>query len=128
MNTVKAARALTRRYDAELRPFGVTVAQFTVLMQVRFGKAESLSAMAESIAMDRTTLSRNIDLLVRKGLVRKSTQAGGSARVCVLTAEAESLTEDLIPKWYEAQAEMRRLLNGIDVDNYLKTLRLLING
>ena len=128
MNTVKAARALTRRYDAELRPFGVTVAQFTVLMQIRFGKAESLSAMAESIAMDRTTLSRNIDLLVRKGLVQKSPRAGGSARLCVLTAEAEALTEDLIPKWYQAQTEMRHLLNGVDIDNYLKTLRLLIDG
>jgi hypothetical protein len=75
LHTVMAARALSRRYDERMKPFGVTVAQFAVMMTVRRNAGQTVSAMAARIAMDRTTLSRNLDLLERKGLVVKDQAA-----------------------------------------------------
>lgn len=128
LSTVMAARAMTRRYDERLRPFGVSVAQFTVLGAVRKSAGETMTAIAERIAMDRTTLSRNLDLLVRKGLVREERAPRGNGRVCHLTPEGDALLDAIIPVWRQAQAELRELVKDHDTDAYLTTLERLTRG
>ncbi len=129
LSTIRAARALTRRYDARLRDYGVTLAQFMVMGSIRDQADRTLSEHAERIAMDRTTLSRNLDLLERKGLARKDAGAAGNARRCALTPEGDALLDRLMPAWHEAQAEIRGRLHeagpDADPDAYLHMLTLL---
>jgi len=107
LNTVMAARAMTRRYDAQLQRFGVSVVQFSVLMVLRHGRQEPVSHMAERIAMDRTTLIRNLELLTRKGLVSSAPAAKGNGRSFTLTPQGRSLADELMPHWQAAQKEVR---------------------
>mgnify|MGYP001979725555 CR=1 FL=1 len=129
LSTIRAARALTRRYDARLRDYGVTLAQFMVMGSIRDRADRTLSEHAERIAMDRTTLSRNLDLLERKGLARKDAGGAGNARRCALTPEGEALLDRLMPVWRDAQAEMRGRLHeadpDVDPDAFLHMLALL---
>jgi len=106
LNTRMAARAITRRYDRKLRPFGITAAQFSVLTAIRGRPERSVTEMAQVIAMDRTTLSRNLDLLEKKGLIACRPADKGNGRLCTLTEPGSALVETLIPKWVEAQAEL----------------------
>ncbi|MDF2232937.1 MarR family winged helix-turn-helix transcriptional regulator [Albimonas sp. CAU 1670] len=124
LSTIRAARALTRRYDARLREHGVTLAQFSVMGSIREQAERTLSEHAERIAMDRTTLSRNLDLLERKGLARK-TSGAGNARRCALTPAGEALLDRLMPLWAEAQDEIRARLGDADPDAFLHMLDLL---
>ncbi len=128
LNTVRAARALNRRYDERLRPFGVTVAQFAVLAMLDQHRGETISALADRIAMDRTSLSRNLALLERKRLVRKEPTSHGNARSCELTDEGEALLARLIPEWRAAQAELANLIAPRDPDTYLDVLQVLTRG
>lgn len=123
LNTVRAARALTRRYDARLAPHGVTVAQFAALGGLRAAPGSTVSELAERSATDRSTLSRNLDLMARRGWVAKRPGARGNALTCDLTPEGEALLDRLVPLWREAQAEMRAHLAGHDADAYLAMLR-----
>lgn len=125
LNTIKAARALSRRYDGKLKPFGVTVAQFSVMMVVRHNEGKTINAVAERIAMDRSTLSRNVDLLAKKGLVVKEDIAKGNAKTCRLTECGDALLDTLIPQWHAVRSELRNLLNGKDPDEYLSVLQIL---
>lgn len=128
LNTVMAARALTRRYDDRLRPFGVSVVQFSVMMTVRSLAGRTVTDMAKRIAMDRTTLLRNLDLLVRDNLVKAERAEKGNGRVFELTEIGQALLEQLIPEWRKAQVEMRTSLKGHDKDNLLDALKTLKAG
>lgn len=110
LNTRMAARAITRRADRSLRPFGVTAAQFTILTSLQSRPGLSVTEMAETIAMDRTTLSRNLDLLESKGVVVSVHPGAGNGRVCELTEHGNDLLQQMLPAWRALQAELRDTL------------------
>ena len=68
---------MTRKYDAQLRGHGVTVAQFSLMAAVRSNPGCSVRALAVRIDMERTALSRNLTVLERRGLI-----AAGPTRTC----------------------------------------------
>lgn len=125
LNTVMAARALTRRYDERLRPFDVSVVQFSVMAIVDGAAGRTVTDMAKRIAVDRTTMLRNLDLLVRKGLVKAEPAEKGNGRVFELTDTGQTLLAQLIPEWRKAQTELRTLLVGHDKDGLLDALQIL---
>ena len=125
LNTRMAARAVTRRYDKALRPFGITAAQFSILTSMVKRPERSVTEMARSIAIDRTTLSRNLDLLVRKGLVSGHEADKGNGRLVALTEQGNVLVQELLPHWREAQAEMRTLLVEPDLKTLVASLQKL---
>ena len=122
MNTVVAARTLLRRYDAKLKPYGVTVQQFSLLGSIRYYPGMSVVEMAERVRIDRTSLTRNLDLLERKGLVRR-VAAPGNARLCEVTEAGEQLLVDLIEEWKLAQAKLMSELNADDAAAYLRVAK-----
>lgn len=125
LNTVKAARALMRRYDKALKPFDVSVVQFTVLMTVRRGEELSMGQMAKRISMDRTTLLRNIELLIRRGLVEARPAPRGNGRSFRLTAAGEAILERIVPLWRAAQKEIRQTIGDAHSASFLATLKTL---
>lgn len=128
LNTIQTARTVTRRYDSRLKPFGVTVIQFSVMSLVRKHEDMTINALAERIAMDRSTLTRNLDVLVKKGLVVKRSAEKGNAKVCTLTEEGDRLLDQLIPLWLQSREELQAILKGYDPDEYLAMLRLMAAG
>jgi DNA-binding MarR family transcriptional regulator len=128
LNTIKTARTLARRYDARIRPFGVTVVQFSILFAIRRNRDKSIAALAEEIAMERTTLTRNVDLLVRKGHVVKVGTGKGNAKTCRLTDTGTALLDRLIGEWATVRLELRDTLKGQDPDRYMAFLRTLGQG
>jgi DNA-binding MarR family transcriptional regulator len=125
LNTRMAARAVTRRYDRRLRPFGVSAAQFTILNSIARRPGRSVTEMAQSIAMERSTLSRNMDLLERKGLVTRQGAGRGNERLCSVSEAGTALLETLLPEWRAAQVEMRELLSPPGIESTVQILQKL---
>src|SRR4029453_3560753 len=65
----RAARALARRFDEALKPAGITSGQFSLLMSLNRPEPPTIGAVADLLAMDRTTLTANLKPLERRGLV-----------------------------------------------------------
>lgn len=124
-NTRAAARAVTRSFDATLRPYGVTSAQFYLMGGIKRGEGQTVTDLAEKNGIDRTSLTRNLDRLERMGLIASHHAEKGNARVCDLTEEGHVLVQSLVPIWVKAQTEMRELLSTSDFSTTLSVLKRL---
>src|SRR5437868_12386639 len=83
----RAARAVARRFDAALRPLGLTSGQFSLLMSLNRPDPATIGGVAALLAMDRTTLTANLKPLERRGLVSVSVDpADRRGRRLMLTA------------------------------------------
>lgn len=111
----QASRALTRVYDDALRPVGVQMSQFSVLIAIASAteSGATISALASALVMDRTTLTRNLRPLERAGFLRV-TRAHGDARArhVVLTHRGERIIELAYPLWEAALTRVRRALGA----------------
>jgi DNA-binding MarR family transcriptional regulator len=103
LHTRMAARAVTRAYDAALAPLGLEATQFTLLAAIAANPSHSVTAMADRLALERTSLSRNLALLQRKGLISAEQGKGRSVPYCV-TPQGETLLTAAMPLWREVQS------------------------
>lgn len=110
----RAARAITRRYNILLRPYGLQCTQVSLLFVVASGRHRSVSDMAAQMAMERSTLTRNLNLLHRRGYISANNFGQGRPQCFVLTEQGEDLVREMIPHWRQAQAQLREELGDDD--------------
>jgi DNA-binding MarR family transcriptional regulator len=108
----RAARAVTQLYDDRLRPCGLRVTQFALLVAVRNRGPLPVSGLAELTLVDRTTLTRNLALLARKGLLRLDPGEDRRVRDVRITDLGRRALVAAIPLWRGAQREMVRRLGS----------------
>ncbi len=122
-NSRMAARAITRRYDAYVRPHGVTATQLSLLGAIRMLPGSTVSALADKRGFERTTLTRNLDRLEQMGLAASA--AKGRARVPELTPRGETLLDELLPLWRKAQEDLRTELSSTTFTDGISLLKRL---
>lgn len=96
MNLRQAARAVTAHFDAQLQPTGLRATQLNLLMAVETGAATTITGLAEILAMDRTTMTRNLKLLRDRGFVEPHRIA--------LTNRGRRSAAIALPLWEQAQS------------------------
>ena len=69
------ASAMRKGLGAELAAFGITAAQWPILEMCDRGQANTLMELARVIPVDPGAISRQVEKLVRKGLVRRRRQS-----------------------------------------------------
>jgi len=109
-NLRRAARVITRLYDAALRPSGVGVAQFTLLQALNTAPGMSQKQLAGLLEIDSTTLTRTLEPLRRAGWLRST---GGDDRREVhlaLTAAGKRTYRRARAYWERAQGDFVRAL------------------
>jgi DNA-binding MarR family transcriptional regulator len=124
LHAQRAARALARRYDEALRPFGLTSGQFSLLMALNRPEPPAIGQVASVLAMDRTTLTANLKPLERRGLLTVAPDAADRrSRRLMLTEAGRARLTQAVPVWERTQAETERLL--ADADDLRAGLRAL---
>ena len=126
-----AARHVTQAYDQFLAPTGLRTTQFAVLARLKRKGPLTINALAEAMAIDRTTLGRNILPLQRDGLIRiKPSASDGRAKELHLTNAGERRFQAARKRWVAAQAQfetafganrtadLRRLLRAVTASNF----------
>src|SRR6266849_4028414 len=109
----QASRAVARRFDAVLRPLGLTNGQFSLLMSLNRLEAASISGVSALLAMDRTTLTANLKPLERRGLVTVSIDdADRRSRRLTLTPAGRALLVAALPVWENEHSALEGLLSG----------------
>jgi DNA-binding MarR family transcriptional regulator len=103
-NTRKAARAVTRAFDTALAPCGLESTQFTVLAALAGGR-HGISSLAQHLVMDRSTVTRNIQPLVRRGLIAVRRGRDARRRDISLTAAGLRKLKAAVPAWRKIQQE-----------------------
>src|SRR5205823_8498877 len=107
----RAARAVARRFDAALRPLGLTSGQFSLLMSLNRPEPASIGNVSALLAMDRTTLTANLKPLERRGLVTVTVDAADKrTRRLTLTPAGRALLAAAVPIWRDTHAAIADLL------------------
>jgi DNA-binding MarR family transcriptional regulator len=106
-----AARAVTRAYDEALRPARLRASQLAVLVAINNNDgAISIVALAKIMGMDRSTLTRNLRPLEKKGLVTIGLEGWHRSRALEITEQGRSRLREALPLWRRAQDALRRRL------------------
>lgn len=102
----RASRALTQLYDAELRPTGLRVTQFTVLQALALAGEISQKDLGGLLVMDSTTLTRTLRLLTQEGWVAERRGADRRERRLRLSPAGRRRLQRATPRWQRAQARL----------------------
>jgi len=105
-NVRKTARVITQLYDEVLRPTGMRITQFALLMAARGLGPVTVTRLAKLGAMDRTTLTRNLRPLEKRELIRIEPGEDRRERQVTLTPRGQQALATTFPLWQEAQAKI----------------------
>jgi len=105
-NFRKASRALTQFYDAALEPSGLRVTQVSLLVGLHLSGGATMSRLACDLAIDRTTLTRNLKPLARRGLVAIERGTDRRTRRVARTPEGRAALATALPLWRKAQEQI----------------------
>jgi DNA-binding MarR family transcriptional regulator len=105
----RASRAVGRRFDHAFRSLGLNNWQFTLLMSLANIDQPSVNTLARELAMDRTTMTRNLRVLERRGLLATNPDIrDGRIKRVSLTAAGRKLLVSAIERWREVNAAVRQ--------------------
>lgn len=121
-NIRRTDRVVTGFYDERLAPSGLSTTQFTLLSTLAEAAPISINRLAEIIEMDRTTLTRNLTLLVKRGLARLEEGEDRRMRLILLTPEGEQALGRAWPLWQDAQARIEHAFGQQRFDDLLTEL------
>jgi DNA-binding MarR family transcriptional regulator len=103
----RTARSLTRAYDEALRPTGLRITQFALLVAAALGEGTlTLSRMSGVLGLERTTLTRVLRPLEQRGLIEVRVGDDRRARTVAVTAAGRELMAEALPLWRAAQARV----------------------
>lgn len=125
----RAARAAARRFDRELRPFGLNNGQFSLLMALNRPRPPRMKDLVPVLAMDRTTLTAMLKPLERRGLLRVEPDEGDrrSRRLVITDAGRDALVSAL-PAWRAVHAELDAAFPGTTLADLRQGLTAIGSG
>lgn len=121
-HTRRAARAISRLFDEALTPIALKVSQFNILAAIGAHDSASTADISRLLALDRTTLSRNLKPLRKAGYVSSGGGAGRRPDTLVLTYAGRTILSEATPLWQQAQGQLTQLLGTSLSVAVLKTL------
>ncbi len=101
----RAARIAAKSYDNALKPSGLRNTQFTLLASLNRLGETSIGDLADVLAIDGTTLTRNLEILVRRGLVENIVADDARVRYVRITRLGKQTYKEAVPLWRKAQRQ-----------------------
>jgi len=121
----RAARSMAQQLADELRPAGVGIGQWAVLMFLWARDGMSQAELSRVVAIEPPTMVRNIDRMVRDGLVRREGDPDDRRITRIyLTDRGRALRDELVPKAAAVNAATLGRLTASEG----RTLRRLLGG
>ncbi len=102
----RAARILSGRYNLHMRESGITIAQYTLLRNIEALQPVSMTKLAQTLVMDRTSVTRVIAPLLAQKLIQAAVGEDRRVRNLKLTKKAERLIPIAQKSWKKAQQEI----------------------
>jgi DNA-binding MarR family transcriptional regulator len=121
-NIRAASRIITQLFDEILKPSGLQVTQFTVLIGIHILDSPSISKLAKGLIMDRTTITRGLKPLENEGLIKIVSGDDKRTHFVKLTPKGKSALEKTLPYWEKARTVVSKEFGEKHLDGLLKDL------
>ena len=106
-NLRRVTRVVTRIYDQELRKAGLEITQFGLLTALAATEEANQKRLSAGFAMDSTTLTRTLGLLLKQGWVRVRRGHDRRERLFRLTQEGKRKMAEAQQYWERAEQRLR---------------------
>ena len=110
--TRRLNRQVTAIFNGALKDSSLTITEMNLLAPIAAHPGVRPSALAAAMAMDKSTISRNLARLVDRGLVRVAPHPNESGDTLTLTGSGRDEFLAALPAWAEAQSTVQALLDG----------------
>lgn len=119
-----AARKVSALYDDALAPFGINIAQYSLLRKIERLGGASLTELGRLAELDRSTVGRNVRVLEKDGLVESMRGEDQREALVRLTKAGAALLKRAKPAWDKCQSylEDRFGVQMRALDEMLETL------
>lgn len=121
------ARAITRFFNTYFRPLDMTSEQFSLLIGIEVTPGITVADLAAESGADATTLSRNVQILEQRKLVR-GVGRGRAGKRLELTSTGLSLMEKAVPLWRQARREVAVALGENGLRSANRAMRALADA
>ena len=108
--TRRISRVITSLFDQELRPFGVSASQFSLLVLIAGKGGASRAELGRANHQERSTSTRNLQLVLDQGWAEEIVPDKGRSRAILISQAGRDLLAAAMPAWRSAQAKARRIL------------------
>jgi MarR family transcriptional regulator, organic hydroperoxide resistance regulator len=120
----KTGRCLTKQYDHYLKPSGLKVTQYSMLVNILRNPGITVSELAKLLLMDQTTVTRNLRVLEKSGYIRINPDAADQrVKRIQVTDTGNAKLDEARPLWEIAQVEMVRILGREEIDHLFGSLK-----
>jgi DNA-binding MarR family transcriptional regulator len=111
LNVRRAAREITKFFDARLAKEGLSLAQFGLLTHIAGAADDTIAELAERSGLDQSTLSRNLRHLETAGLIEiAAVERDLRQRAVWLTEGGASRLERAIEAWRLAHGTLSKVI------------------
>jgi DNA-binding MarR family transcriptional regulator len=104
----RATRVVTRIYDQELAKAGIEITQFGLLTALDLIGEANQKRLSAGFAMDSTTLTRTLKLMLQQGWVSARRGKDRRERLFSLTRAGRRQLATAQPFWAAAQGKLRK--------------------
>ena len=94
---------MTRWFDKELQSVGFSSTQVALMLTIAVLNKPTYARAGREMAMEKSTLSRNLIVLEQEGLVRTAPVRGSRQKTVSLSAKGIRAIREAIPVWAGAQ-------------------------
>lgn len=112
MSARRAANALTFYYDRIFEPVGITVTQFSLMINIKSAGTTNITDLTRVVKLDKSTLTRTLAPLIDDGYVHSERGRNRREVILSLTEKGQEKMAEAFPVWREMQQEMTDLLGG----------------
>jgi len=116
----KADRVMSQIYNDYLSPLGLKVTQFSMLRALNYLGSTTAKSMQHILVMEQATVSRALKPLLRDGYIIVREGEDRREKVLSLSKSGQSLYEQALLPWGEAQMNVRKEFGANFEDNLLK--------
>ena len=109
-----------------MRESGVKLTQYSLLTQLS-EVPQALTALADRMELDRTTLTRNLQPLIDQGAIGEAAGKDARQRLFFLTKEGVKLRAEARKQWRLAQVALERHLDPAFVADLHDQLELALS-
>ncbi len=124
MRARRLDRIVTRLYDDAMRPFGLKSTQLSVLIGIGVAREVQPSALGQALAMEKSTVSRNVARLIERGWVATTAASDGRGQLLSLTRAGAELLDEAHTAWKAAQRNARAVI-GDEASDALTNMEVL---
>jgi len=119
----QSSRNISQIYNKHLKASGEKINANQVSILVTISQVDgSINNISNLLKMERTTLSRNLNVLKKAGWVKSNTGSDGRFTYIELTAKGNKVLSNVFPHWSKAQEQVKKIL-GEELDSFRKNLK-----